>query len=275
MPWYHFVSDNIAAVSTQTGNALVAPLIAVALAVMLCLLVVHLAGRSVTDGAVLISAVALLVLAYQLGTDPLTRRYVACTLVLGATVVVGVALPRLREVGSRWIWMPAGLLVVVILMFGAARFRGVLTGVPFAGQSIHAQQYQMHRFIEEELGLPVAVNDLGHVSYDSSHEVLDLMGLADEQVRQLRSSEESGWLSPLLAERGVDVALVYSEWFDGEIPSDWTLVGRMRTVEGGAPAFDEVDIWAAPSAADRVRAAVGRFVPTDPERTEVQTFPAG
>ncbi len=274
LSWPQFVWDNLAAVATQTGNAAVAPLIAVALALMLCLLIMHLGGRSLTDGAVLISAAALLVLAYQLGTDPLTRRYVACALVLGSTVAVGVALPRLRQLGSRWIWMPAGLLLVAILVFGAARFRGVLTGVPFAGQSIHAQQYQMHRFVEE-LGLPVAVNDLGHVSYDSSNEVLDLIGLADEQVRQLRSSGGSDWLAPLLAERGVDVAVIYSEWFEGEIPSDWELVGRIRTVEGGAPAFHEVDIWASPSATDRARTALGRFVPSDPEWTEVQTFPAG
>src|SRR5690606_41946913 len=133
----------------------------------------------------------------QLGTDPLTRRYVACALVLGATVAVGVALPRLRQVGARWSWVAAGLLLAAILLFGAARFRGVLTGVPFAAESIHAQQYQMHRFVEEELGLPVGVNDLGHVSFDSSTRVLGLMGLADDEVRPLRSSGEPGWPPPL------------------------------------------------------------------------------
>jgi hypothetical protein len=139
-------------------------------------------------------------------------------------------------------------------------------------QGIYDQQYQMHRLITEELREPVAVNDLGHVAYANPYRVVDLWGLGDHGARRLRAAGEPGWLGELMDERGVSIAMVYSSWFGDDLPADWILVGRMRNPDlQGGPAEDTVDLYATDdAAARRLREALERFEPSDPDRTVVE-----
>ncbi len=89
----------------------------------------------------------------------------------------------------------------------------------------------MHRFAVEFYNKPVAVNDLGYVSYRNANYVLDLWGLASAGALQLRSESGSAnaggsveWLSDITRERNVKLAMIYDSWFR-KVPGGWRKLG--------------------------------------------------
>jgi hypothetical protein len=102
-----------------------------------------------------------------------------------------------------------------------------------AARNVHEQQYQMHRFATRYFPHPVAVNDLGWVSYRNDVYVLDLWGLGSENVRRLRQAGEfgSGAVAELAREAGVAYAMVYDEWLARAIPDPWCRIAELRTID--------------------------------------------
>lgn len=72
----------------------------------------------------------------------------------------------------------------------------------------------MHRFAVDYYGKPVAVNDLGYVSFRNDHYVLDLAGLGS--LRALACREKGcgpNWMNALAKAHDVDLAMIYPDWF--------------------------------------------------------------
>lgn len=141
---------------------------------------------------------------------------------------------------------------------------------PFASRGIHEQQYQMHRFATDFWKRPVAVNDLGYVSYRNSEFVLDLWGLGSEEVRVLK---RDGKLNPdtmtaLLARHDVSLVMVYESWFRNSLPPDWQRIAVMKSVAVTA-ASGEVTFFAT-SDVDAARKAVREFAATLPARVRLE-----
>jgi hypothetical protein len=100
--------------------------------------------------------------------------------------------------------------------------------VPFYANNIYEQQFQMHRFVNDFYRGPVAVNDLGLVSYHNSSFVLDLGGLASEEARILREGDaDADDYQAFVAKSGVHLVIIYYEWFEDEIPASWVRVASM------------------------------------------------
>jgi len=100
--------------------------------------------------------------------------------------------------------------------------------VPLAANNIYEQQYQMHRFVNDFYRAPVAVNDLGLVSYRNPNFVLDLGGLASEKARILKASDASTEeYKAFVAGSGVHLVIIYAEWFEDQIPASWIKVASM------------------------------------------------
>jgi hypothetical protein len=120
----------------------------------------------------------------------------------------------------------AGFAVAGVLTFLAFEPNVAATLESGAGsRNIYLQQRQMHRFAVGHLKAPVAVNDLGWVSYRNPHYVLDLWGLGSERARRARAaSPDVQWMDDLARERGVRVAMVYDRWIP-ETPSNWVRLG--------------------------------------------------
>lgn len=115
---------------------------------------------------------------------------------------------------------------------------------PKASENIYAQQYQMHRFSAQFFSLPVAVNDLGYVSYRNDVPVLDLWGLGSEKARIMnsdgnRSAED---LRALTSDVGSVYAMIYSGWFEGDVPDEWCHIATLQTPQVSA-AGAEVDFY--------------------------------
>ena len=100
---------------------------------------------------------------------------------------------------------------------------------PLYARSIRLQQREMHRFAAEVLRAPVAVNDIGWVSFRNDHEVLDLWGLASEPARRARQAHAPPqWMDDLARRAGVRAVMIYDAWFGGRLPSTWVKLGELR-----------------------------------------------
>jgi hypothetical protein len=103
-----------------------------------------------------------------------------------------------------------------------------LISTPLASNNIYEQQYQMNRFVTEYYQAPVAVNDLGWVSYRNDEYVLDLWGMGSaEALRAKQHSDCPDWMNDLMQKHDVRLAMVYDTWFP-ETPDNWILVGKLH-----------------------------------------------
>jgi hypothetical protein len=103
-----------------------------------------------------------------------------------------------------------------------------LATIPIASNNIYEQQYQMHRFAVDFYKKPVAVNDLGYVSYRNKNYVLDLAGLASlDALSRRKHSVSPSWMDELSKEHNVQLAMIYDDWFDG-IPDNWHKIGELH-----------------------------------------------
>ena len=104
--------------------------------------------------------------------------------------------------------------------------RGLIT-LPVASNNIYEQQYQMHRFAIDYYAKPIAVNDIGYVSYRNDNYVLDLAGLASPSALTHRNDMNPKWMNDLAETNNVKFAMIYDTWFNN-IPANWIKVGELH-----------------------------------------------
>jgi hypothetical protein len=145
---------------------------------------------------------------------------------------------------------------------------------PYSSEAIYLEQYQMHRFAQDFWRAPVAVNDLGWVSYGNSDYVLDLFGLGSEAARlgRLHAGRDPSWMERLVQQHHVDVAMIFPEWFR-VLPPGWTPVATLSpnvangVFEAVLPTTPVTIYATSPQAVANVKASLARFAPTLPPGT--------
>lgn len=154
-----------------------------------------------------------------------------------------------------------GGLLILILASHAWQLRCTLLA-PLAAHNINAQQGQLARLARDFLREPVAVNDIGLMSWRSSLPVLDLVGLGSPEVVNLRYRHPEGtpWVGELMRRHGVHHAFIYDDWFP-ERPTHFLPVARLVFPgDPVGPARNTVALYAdSPAAAARLRQAVIRY----------------
>jgi hypothetical protein len=142
-------------------------------------------------------------------------------------------------------------------------------------RAVHLQQAQMARFARDYLKAPVAVNDLGWVSWSagitgtSGAYILDLWGLGSQKARKMRMAEGGaapGWADVMVRQANVQFAMIYDQTFAGSLGPDWHPIAHL-TMDGptGALAHGDVTFYATNDAAVApMRRAVRAFAPTLP-----------
>ncbi len=151
------------------------------------------------------------------------------SLVMGAYVFA----PYLRAGilrASRWSVVTAVAGALVLSFFQGPAFL-VLT--VRGANNVHEQQYQLHRFAADFYKNPVAVNDLGYVSYGNDAFVLDLVGLGSERARLARRGGGTDWMARIVDDYRIGLALIYEDWFPGMIPAKWRKVAELRLSRPG------------------------------------------
>ena len=102
--------------------------------------------------------------------------------------------------------------------------------MPQAANNIYSQQYQMHRFATGWWKRPVAVNDLGWVSYRNDQHVLDLWGLGSQTAldARLKSNGQSwAWAKDMAREQNVGLVMVFESWVPAKTVG-WIKVGEFQ-----------------------------------------------
>jgi len=132
----------------------------------------------------------------------------------------------LAEKQRRYIYVTV-MVMCLLTIFG--HYINMTMEVPLASNNIYEQQYQMHRFVTEFYHGPVAVNDIGLVTYKNPNYVLDLVGLSSDEARRLNlNNPTAADYQALLARHNIHLAMVYDEWFAGKIPANWVKVATLK-----------------------------------------------
>jgi len=139
--------------------------------------------------------------------------------------------------------------------------------VPVASNNIHEQQYQMHRLVTEFIPGPVAVNDIGWVSYRNEAPVLDLWGLASTNALRARiAGYAPAKLAKLVTQSGAPLIMIYDDWFDIRPTKEWVPLARLHLSKPAIYVADDTVALYAPVGADiaRLRATLLAFAKTLP-----------
>lgn len=194
-------------------------------------------------------------------------RYEIYVLYVGLFGVIAIHAERLAPILAR---ATARDVVTASLAFAFVMVRMVamVPATVTAANNIYEQQYQMHRFVTEVWKAPVAVNDLGYVSFKNDAYVLDLFGLGSDTARKMRRAypNSGAWMEPLAEAHGVPLAMIFPEWLR-HIPCGWVRLGDLE-LSGQAISvpFDHVTLYAtqagdAPDIAEKIKS----FVPMLPQ----------
>lgn len=220
--------------------------------------------RTGRDRVLALGLVAVLLLAMMLGRMDSYARYEVYVLCVIAMGLVHLLQPELRVLAQ-------SLVRSVVLGMGTALLGGALgvyvfATTPLGARNIDRQQHQMHRLVTECWREPVAVNDLGWVSFRNEAHVLDLWGLGSEEARKARAAGEPGWMAKLVAENKVGLAMIYPAWFESELPPEWTAMGEIGFTERGVTPFAAATTVFAtyPGAEDEIRTCMQRLSDSSP-----------
>lgn len=145
------------------------------------------------------------------------------------------------------------------------------TAAPAAARQIGQQQRLMHELVTVDYKHPVAINDLGLVSYQNPGYVLDLVGLANQEARRKFVVKDRRYLDDMTRVNNVHMAMIYDKWFEGMIPSQWLHVGYIHLLEEPITAAGRfVSIWATdPESVPEIREALLKLAQRHPGLVEV------
>jgi hypothetical protein len=206
-------------------------------------------------------------------------RYEASVVGLGI-LAAATLVPAFGRTGRMRTLIIAGAAALAV---GTLALRAVeaIARTPDGCRNVYEQQRQMARFLGGYGSeTTVAVNDIGAVSYFSKVQVLDLAGLATQEVSDFRrqGTFDSAAMTRLAREHGADLAIVYPEYFVGRtaIPESWVQVQRWRIENRASAAFDTVGFYATShDGAKALSHALDAFTPSLPDSVRVEPSQAG
>ncbi len=195
---------------------------------------------------------------------------------MGATTgadagIRGVRVPGAHRAVPRLLLVATGALAV---LYARAQI-----GVPKVAAGIWQEQAQLGRFASQFETGPVALNDLGWVSFlrTPGQYTLDLVGLGSYEAFGAgeRSSE---WLGAITHRHGVGLVMIYPEWFGKTVPGDWTPLAKLcaRDVDPKLSASASRVVFYATPLGDQARLLdeLGRFGAALPAGSVLELRPA-
>jgi hypothetical protein len=210
---------------------------------------------------VLGASMAMLLVAWPFSTKFRTSGFRWLPLVALAAGTAHFLLGRFGWMNRYEIYVVSVVVAILVLVAGTSRFApvrltvlppvvlGVLFYVPdmlgyytLSPRAVTLQSAQIARLAQDHIKAPVAVNDIGRVAWGNQDYVLDLAGLAADEVREIRQSRpENGWAGPLVAARDVAAVMIYESWFPRGIDPSWTKMGILH-LEGSRGALGDSSV---------------------------------
>ena len=150
--------------------------------------------------------------------------------------------------------------------------------VPRGCRSIFEQQVQMAGFLRAFYpGHRVVANDVGAINYYTDLDNLDLFGLSSREAlwAHLDHQFTRRRISEMAAARGMEIAIVYDEWYReaGGLPVEWSKRGAWTIGDAVTTAEETVSFYAiTPGDVGRLDASLRAFASRLPQ-TVVQSGP--
>ena len=211
-------------------------------------------------------------------------RYEAYLMTLGLFSIGAVLAPvlpdRIRDLSlmPRRVAVAVGLVLVLLTVPLSARALRAAVKSPLASKNIHDQQYQMARFVERYYpGQAVALHDIGAVGFFSSAKVVDLVGLASQEVaaEKLKRLYSTKSIQGICDRHGANIAIVYPD-VDvftnyGGLPKTWIPVAVWTIPNNYICGVDSVSLMAInPDEAKSLRSHILEFDSQLPQGVTVQ-----
>ncbi|MCY4044822.1 MAG: hypothetical protein OXE99_07060 [Cellvibrionales bacterium] len=135
--------------------------------------------------------------------------------------------PLLPDEKPLWRRLSKGIMVLFVSV-GSLEHVAALIATPVTASNIFYQQHQMATLVKTYIKAPVAVNDLGAVSFKNRHYVLDLWGLGSSDARKLRKAGGVDWMHKLAQQANVQLVMIYqtNNWFP-DVPTQWIKIGEL------------------------------------------------
>ena len=197
---------------------------------------------------IIASVASFTLLAHMLGGSyDWFSRYEVYVIALGLLATLYTASKPVQEFVALLAWNAQIIVLASVAILVSHYFITALL-TPFASRGVYEQQFQMHRFAADFYNKPVAVNDLGWVSYNNDNFVLDLYGLGSEPVRLMKMKHEfsPAKMAELAAHYGVGVVMIYEGWFNN-LPPSWRRIAILHT-QAVSAASDDVSFFVTPTA---------------------------
>lgn len=148
-----------------------------------------------------------------------------------------------------------------------------------ASNSMYRQQYQMARFVKDYYQAPVAVNDVGLVSYSSPDEVYDVCGIANSsELENDISDQKTGWCygsrvsDKQLRQKNINLLMIYIDSrFIASPPKSYQLIGVLHLLlPADGVASRDVYFFATPKTAQHTIRLLKVFEKTLPPGVKLQ-----
>lgn len=212
------------------------------------------------------------VLAHFAIADIMGRRYTAY---LSAMMLFTIVFLYRQQIVKLIQGAPVAKVTVSVVLAGisAALLIFETARTPVASNNIYEQQYQMHR-LAKLYNKPVAINDLGLVSYGNEQYVLDLWGLASlKALNTRRNATSNDWPDMLCRDKNVGLVMIYDDWFAAK-PAHWKKVGDISLSRRRVtPAGETVAFYATnPDAQSEIMPVLHRFKTMLPERVKMNIY---
>lgn len=129
--------------------------------------------------------------------------------------------------------------------------------------NIYEQQYQMALFLSQFYNhRTVAANDIGAISYLGDVHIIDLWGLASNEVTRARKGNywEAGFLQKFVLDQKADIAIVYESWFPPQLIANWQKAGTWQVSYSHTLGDTKVSFYAIdPQQAEELKNNLRRF----------------
>ena len=201
---------------------------------MLALLAYAFSGKNLKKRQIALVSVGAIFMHFIAGQYDSGNRYEIYIVLFMMLVILYIFAPLINKftVSNKKLDVNATFVTIVItigftILIGAPYING-LFALPIASNNIYEQQYQMSRFATY-YNKPVAVNDLGCVSYKNPNYVLDLWGLGSKKSLELRISNNTlDWMKIQCSKSSVGLVMIYEDWFGQEYPDGWIKIGELH-----------------------------------------------
>lgn len=135
--------------------------------------------------------------------------------------------------------------------------------------NIYGQQVQMGLFLEKYYpNVRLAANDIGAISCYGNAYVLDLWGLASNDVTKARRGGywNNEFLQKQVKEKNIELVIIYDSWFDKSLSQPWIKVGEWVIPNNIICGDDNVSFYAtSAAAAEKLRKNMQDFESKQPK----------